>query len=76
VACGVGAGIAFATIPDGSGVIHGCYTKSTGTIRVIDSAATKLQIRRDSSQLEHHWSHRPCGSCRTRWAGRTARTSR
>ncbi len=30
-------GIAYATIPDGSGVIHGCYLKGLGTLRVIDT---------------------------------------
>jgi len=34
-------GIAFATIPDASGVIHGCYMKNGGTIRVIDDGVTK-----------------------------------
>jgi len=33
-------GIAFATIPDGSGVIHACYSKSGGSLRVIDSSVT------------------------------------
>jgi len=32
------AGIAYAAIPDSSGVIHGCYSK-TGALRVIDSTA-------------------------------------
>ena len=32
------AGIAYAAIPDSSGVIHGCYSK-TGALRVIDSSA-------------------------------------
>ena len=47
IAVGVGAviaaGIVSATIPDATGVIHGCYTKSTGTIRVIDDAVTKCK---------------------------------
>jgi hypothetical protein len=30
-------GIAYATIPDASGVIHGCYVRSTGALKVIDS---------------------------------------
>ncbi len=30
-------GIAYATIPDGTGVIHGCYLKGLGTLRVIDT---------------------------------------
>jgi hypothetical protein len=32
--------VAYATIPDANGVIHGCYTKSTGAIRVIDDSVT------------------------------------
>jgi hypothetical protein len=31
-------GIAVAAIPDSSGVIHGCYGKSNGQLRVVDSA--------------------------------------
>src|SRR6266540_3846415 len=30
-------GIAYATIPDSDGVIHGCYQKSSGLLRVIDT---------------------------------------
>jgi hypothetical protein len=30
-------GIAYASIPDASGVIHGCYRKTTGELIVIDS---------------------------------------
>ena len=36
---GVVAGLAYATIPN-SGVINGCYTKSGGTLRVIDASVT------------------------------------
>lgn len=32
-------GVAYATIPDGSGIIHACYTKSGGVLRVIDSSS-------------------------------------
>jgi hypothetical protein len=32
-------GIAYATIPDASGVIHGCYKNSNGALRVIDTDA-------------------------------------
>ncbi len=34
------AGIAYATIPDENGVIHGCYQKSGGALRVIDASVT------------------------------------
>ena len=33
-----GATAAYASIPDGNGVIHGCYLKSNGNLKVIDSA--------------------------------------
>lgn len=33
-------GVAYATIPDAHGVIHGCYTRSGGNLRVIDDSAT------------------------------------
>jgi hypothetical protein len=32
------AAVAVAAIPDGQGIIHGCYRKSNGTLRVIDKA--------------------------------------
>jgi hypothetical protein len=34
------AGIAYATIPDSNGVIHGCFGKSGGDVRVIDNTVT------------------------------------
>jgi hypothetical protein len=36
-------GVAYATIPDGSGVIHGCYSKSGGSLRVIDVSVTNCK---------------------------------
>jgi hypothetical protein len=38
-----GAGVAWASIPDSSGVIHGCYATSGGALRVIDSAKTSCK---------------------------------
>jgi len=35
----VGAGIAYGAIPDSSGVIHGCYSKTSRYLRVINSTA-------------------------------------
>lgn len=32
-------GVAYATIPDAGGVIHGCYARSGGDLRVIDSTS-------------------------------------
>ena len=34
------AGLAWATIPDASGTIHACYSRSGGTLRVIDASVT------------------------------------
>lgn len=34
------AGVAYASIPDSSGVIHGCYQTNKGSLRVIDSSAS------------------------------------
>jgi hypothetical protein len=34
-----GATAAYASIPDGNGVIHGCYLKSNGNLKVINSAS-------------------------------------
>jgi hypothetical protein len=31
-------GVAFATIPDSQGTIHGCYQKGSGSLRVVESA--------------------------------------
>jgi hypothetical protein len=45
-------GIAYATIPDSGAVIHGCYTKSTGTIRVIDSSVTNCK----SGETSLNWN--------------------
>lgn len=36
----VGGGIAYATIPDSNGVIHGCMNKGSGILRVIDDAVS------------------------------------
>jgi Collagen triple helix repeat (20 copies) len=36
-------GAAYATIPDGAGVIHGCYAKSGGALRVIDGTVTNCK---------------------------------
>jgi hypothetical protein len=35
----VAGGVAYATIPDAGGVIHGCYKTSSGALRVIDHPA-------------------------------------
>lgn len=42
------AAIAYASIPDANGVIHGCYKKSGGTLRVIDSATAQCDERNET----------------------------
>lgn len=44
--------VAYATIPSGDGVIHGCYTKSGGSLRVIDSSVTNCK----SSETALSWN--------------------
>jgi hypothetical protein len=41
--------IAYASIPDNSGVIHGCYKPSQSALRIIDSS--KAQCRKDETAL-------------------------
>lgn len=52
VACAGGA--AYATIPDGSGVINGCYNRQGGDLRVIDPDAENCL----PSELAISWSQR------------------
>ena len=44
--------IAYATIPDASGVIHGCYMKSGGSLRVFDASVTSCK----SGETELDWN--------------------
>jgi len=43
LAASAAAGIAYASIPDGAGVIHSCYQKNGGNLRVIDSATDRCR---------------------------------
>jgi hypothetical protein len=36
-------GVLYATIPDAEGVIHACYSRSQGTIRIIDDSVTNCK---------------------------------
>jgi hypothetical protein len=45
--------IAYAAIPDASGVIHGCYSKTNGALRVIDSA---LSSRCAANEVAIAWN--------------------
>ena len=49
----VAVGIAYGAIPDASGVVHGCYSKRTGALRVINSTATCA-----TGELALNWNQR------------------
>ena len=44
--------IAYAAIPDTGGVIHGCYKRNSGTLRVIDDAVAQC----DNSETPIQWN--------------------
>ena len=46
------ASAALGAIPDGGGVIHGCFKKSGGTVRVIDTASTSC----DANETPLDWN--------------------
>ena len=46
------AGVAYATIPDGTGIIHGGYAKSGGSLRVIDAGVVDCK----STETSLNWS--------------------
>jgi hypothetical protein len=48
----VAGGVAYATIPDGDGAIHACYSKSGGALRVVDDSVTNCK----ASETSLSWS--------------------
>ena len=65
-----GGAVALAAIPDSSGVIHGCYQKNVGNLRVIDpDAGDDPPAAGDRDQLE---SGRPVGPVRAAVASRAS----
>ena len=48
----LGAGVVYATIPDVNGVIHGCYAKSGGSLRVIDDTVINCK----STETSLNWN--------------------
>ena len=51
VTAGLTGAFAWATIPDGSGVIHGCYQKNSGSLRVVDEG-----VACQASELAVDWN--------------------
>lgn len=45
-------GVAYATIPDATGVIHGCYSTKDGSLRVIDTGALQSCDPRKETTLD------------------------
>ena len=71
----LGGGLAWASIPDASGVIHGCYKNGSGDLRVVDLATSSCK----SNETSLLWNQagalgpqgpqgrqRPRGACRDR----------
>ena len=54
-------GTAYATIPDGGGVIHGCYSRSGGALRVVDSTVTNCKSGETALQWGVTWTQGPQG---------------
>jgi hypothetical protein len=55
------AGSAYASIPDSSGVIHGCYNMSTGATRIIDTAVTSCTNKEKAISWEQKGPQGPAG---------------
>ena len=63
----IGGGLAYANIPDGGNVIHGCYQKNSGALRVIDtekgqSCAASEAVTERRPERQANTTRRPCGS--------------
>ena len=56
------AGVAYATIPDSSGAIHGCYARSGGSLRVIDATVTNCKAGETSLDWNVQGQQGPQGS--------------
>jgi len=63
VALALGTGVAFASIPDSGGVIHACYNKTNGKLRVTDATNPKVGACLASSETELDWNKQgPAGA--------------
>jgi hypothetical protein len=61
VVAAASAGAAYATIPGSDGVIHGCYAKSGGAVRVIDASVTNCKSGETSLNWDQHGQPGPEG---------------
>src|SRR4051812_8005360 len=55
-AVALGTGVAFAAIPDSGGVIHACYNKTNGKLRVADATNPKLGSCLASRETALDWN--------------------
>ena len=71
--------VAYASIPDSAGVIHGCYNKLNGQLRVIDDAVSSCAPQRERNRLESnrsagsHWCAGSRGAAGPSRSGRSGR---
>jgi hypothetical protein len=56
----VAGGVSYASVPDSSGVIHGCYSRLNGTLRVIDTAVKSQKC--GTNELAVNWNRTGPGS--------------
>ena len=49
-------GVAYAAIPDSGGLIHGCYSDRTGTLRVINTEATPPETCNTTKETALFWN--------------------
>ena len=71
--------VAYASIPDSNGVIHGCYHKNNGQLRVIDPAVSSCSAQRDATSVESDGSagsHGSAGPGRSSGPDRSRRSVR
>lgn len=61
VVAAASAGTAYASIPESDGVIHACYAKSGGTLRVIDASVTNCKSTETSLTWDQHGQPGPQG---------------
>ena len=63
VAAAIAGGVAYATIPDSNGVIHGCYQSSSGVLRVIGTSPTVGGGKCSSTEKPLDWNQKgPTGA--------------
>jgi hypothetical protein len=53
-------GVAYATIPDSNGTIHGCYSNKNGALRVIDGSSATCD-KGETALSFHQFSGTPAG---------------